>query len=108
MTPLTTKDAHKRFPQWTDAHDFAFQTIKALVCGADCLTVIDQQSPGDNHIFLTCDASDWCTGAALSFGATWETARPVAFDSIQLNAAERNYPIHEKELLTIIRALKKW
>ena len=108
LTLLTTKDAHKHFPQWTDAHDFAFQTIKALVCGADCLTVIDHQSPGDNRIFPTCDASDWHTGAALSFGATWETARPVAFDSIQLNAAERNYPIHEEELLAIIRALKKW
>ena len=27
---------------------------------------------------------------------------------MQLCAAERNYPIHEKELLAIIRALKKW
>jgi hypothetical protein len=27
---------------------------------------------------------------------------------MQLKAAEKNYPIHEKELLAIIRALKKW
>ena len=44
----------------------------------------------------------------LSFGPTWETARPVAFDSMQLKGAELNYPIHEKELLAILRALKKW
>jgi hypothetical protein len=55
-----------------------------------------------------CDASDWQTGATLSFGLTWETARPVAFDSMQLKGAEKNYPVHEKELLAIIQALKKW
>ena len=38
----------------------------------------------------------------------WESARPVAFDSMQLKGAEKNYPVHEKELLAIIRALKKW
>jgi hypothetical protein len=35
-------------------------------------------------------------------------ARPVAFDSMQLNDAQKHYPIHEKELLAIIHALKKW
>jgi hypothetical protein len=44
----------------------------------------------------------------LSFGETWETARPVAYDSYQLNDAEKNYPVHEKELLAIVKALKKW
>jgi hypothetical protein len=44
----------------------------------------------------------------LSFGPTWEMAHPVAFDSMQLKDAEKNYPVHEKELLAIIRALKKW
>ena len=35
-------------------------------------------------------------------------AWPEAFDSLQLKAAKWNYPVHEKELLVIIRALKKW
>ena len=35
-------------------------------------------------------------------------AHPVAFDSMQLNDAQKCYPIHEKELLAIIHALKKW
>jgi hypothetical protein len=61
-----------------------------------------------NKIFVTCDASNWRTGAVLSFGPSWETARPVAFDSMQLKGAEKNYSVHEKELLVIIRALKKW
>ena len=27
---------------------------------------------------------------------------------MQLKGAEKNYPVHEKELLAIIRTLKKW
>lgn len=108
LTPLTTKESRKDFPTWNAAHQLAFEAIKALVVSADCLTTIDHINPRDNKIFVTCDGSDWRTGATLSFGPTWETARPVAFDSMQLKGAEKNYPVHEKELLAIIRALKKW
>jgi len=102
LTPLMTKECRKDFPTWTTAHQTAFEAIKALVVSADCLTTIDHENPGDNKIFVTCDASDWRSGATLSFGQTWETARPVAFDSMQLKDAEKNYPVHEKELLAII------
>jgi len=68
LTPLTTKDAHKHFPPWTDEHQSVFEGIKSLVVGADCLTIIDHETPGDNKIFVTCNASDWCTGTVLSFG----------------------------------------
>ena len=60
------------------------------------------------NTFVTCDASDWCTGTCLSFVNSWETVRPVAYNSMQLSEAEKYYPIHEKELLAIVRALKKW
>jgi hypothetical protein len=102
------KEAQKNFPAWSNSHQFAFDAIKQLVIGRECLTTINHDSPGDSKIFVTCDASDWHTGGILSFGPTWETTRPVAFDSTQLNGAECNYPIHEKELLSIVRALKKW
>ena len=107
LTPLTMKEAKLDF-NWNVQHETAFNTIKMLVVGSSCLTVINHSTPGNNEIFMTCGASDWCTGACLSFGETWETAHPVAYDSMQLNSAEQNYPIHEKELLAIIRALKKW
>ena len=108
LTPLTTKDAKQQFPTWTAKHQCTFDAIKALVVSQECLTVIDHANPGENNIFVTCDMSDWRTGAVLSFGLTWETARPVAFDSMQLKGAELNYPIHKKELLAILHALKKW
>ena len=107
LTPLTNKMAKSDFSR-TDDHQLAFESIKALVVSADCLTVIDHANPGKNKIFVTCDASDWHTGACLTFGETWETTHPVAYDLMQLGPAEQNYPIHKKELLAMIRALKKW
>ena len=70
LTPLTTKEARKSFPPWTSDHDAAFEAIKALVVSTECLTTIDHLNPGDNKVFVTCDASDWRTGATLSFGPT--------------------------------------
>ena len=100
------KDAKSHF-SWSEEHQAAFDDIKALVVSTNCLTVINHADP-DNKIFIACNVSDWQTGACLSFGKTWETSHPVAYDSIQLSGAEKNYPIHEKELLAIIRTLKKW
>jgi hypothetical protein len=62
----------------------------------------------DYKRFITTEASDKCSGAVLSFGPSWETPRPVAIDSMTFKNAELNYPVHEKELLAIICALKKW
>lgn len=107
LTPLTSAAAEKEFPLWEPAHQAAFDAIKRLVTSTECLTVIDYTDKS-KKIFLTTDASERRTGAVLSFGETWETARPVAYDSYQLTAAEKNYPVHEKELLAIVKALKKF
>ena len=37
------------------------------------VTTIEHLNPGDNKIFVMCDASDWRTGMTLSFGPTWES-----------------------------------
>ncbi|KIK36120.1 hypothetical protein CY34DRAFT_47249, partial [Suillus luteus UH-Slu-Lm8-n1] len=63
LTTLTTKAAELDFPTWTDQHSNAFQAIKELVVSPECLTTIDHDHPGANKIFLTCDASDYATGA---------------------------------------------
>lgn len=91
-----------------EVHQGAFDEIKALVTSRECLTVIDHDNMGDNQIFVACDASDRRTGEVLMYGKTRETARPVAFDSTQLKPVEMNYPVHKKELLACVRALKKW
>jgi hypothetical protein len=81
LTPLTRKECNVIFPKWTPEHHQVFEAIKALVVSHDCLTTVDHHNPGDNKIFVTCDASQRHTGAVLSFGPTWEMARPVAFES---------------------------
>jgi len=63
---------------------------------------IDHKNLGNNKVFITCDVSDWQTGTALSVGTSWELAHPVAFNSMQLKGPEKNYPVHEMELLAII------
>ncbi|KAI0338305.1 hypothetical protein BDW22DRAFT_1315165, partial [Trametopsis cervina] len=63
LTPLTTKDAEKAWPGWTDTHNVAFRAIKKLVTSAECLTVIDHENMRDNRVFVSTDASDWATGA---------------------------------------------
>lgn len=108
LTPLTMKSADHEWPGWNSSHQTAFDAIKRLVVSRDCLGTIDHDNMGDNKIFVTCDASDWRTGAVLSVGTSPASARPVAFDSMQLKDAQLNYPVHEKELLSIVRALKKW
>jgi hypothetical protein len=108
LPPLTTKEAQCNFPLWTLEHQNAFEGIKALVISQECLMTINHTNLGENKVFVTCDASDWRTGATLSVGTSWELAWPIAFDSMQLKGPEKNYPVHEKELLAIIRALKKW
>ena len=108
LNALTTKASQLSFPAWTPSHQHAFQAIKDLVVSPHCLTTINHDNPGNNCIFLTCDASDYRTGAVLYWGPSWEDSRPVTFDSTPLRDAELNYPVHEKELLAIIRRVKKW
>src|SRR5882762_4425873 len=74
LTPLTSKTSDALFPMWTAHHEATFLGIKSLVLSTDCLTTIDHINPGPNRIFVTCDASDWRTGAVLIFGETWETS----------------------------------
>ena len=108
LTELTTKEAERSFLSWTPRYQEAFDEIKKIVMSRDCLTTIDFTKMPDHKIFVTTDTSNRCSGAVLSFGSSWETACPVAFDSMTFKNAELNYPVHEKELLAIICALKKW
>jgi len=52
---------------------------------------------------------DFATGAVLSQQSTADGKwHPVAFYSKSLSSVERNYEIHNKEMLAIIHALEEW
>jgi hypothetical protein len=108
LDELTTKECDKSFPSWEPKHQTAFDAIKVLATSKKCLATIDASLMPGHKIFVTTDASDTGSGAVLSFGPTYDTARPVAYDSRAFKGTELNYPVHEKELLAIIRALAKW
>jgi len=50
--------------------------------------------------------SDFVTRGVLSMKCEDEKWRPVAYISKLLNEAERNYEIHNKEMLAIIQCLE--
>ena len=54
------------------------------------------------------DASDYATEEVLLMECKDGLWRPVVFLSKSLNETERNYEIHNKEMLVIIRGLENW
>ena len=50
LTPLTTKEAKKHFPLWTESHQAIFKSIKSLVLSTECLTTMDHENLGHNKI----------------------------------------------------------
>jgi len=54
------------------------------------------------------DALDYAMRDVLSMECEDRLWRPVAFLSKSLNKTERNYKIHDKEMLAVIRGLENW
>jgi len=59
----------------------------------------------DKEIRVETDALEYTIGGVLSMRCEDEKWRPVAFISKSLNEVERNYKIHNKEMLAIVRCL---
>jgi len=62
----------------------------------------------DRKMRIEVDASDYTMGGVLSMECEDGLWRPVAFLSKSLNKTERNYKIHDKEMLAIIQGLESW
>ena len=60
----------------------------------------------DKEMRVEVDASDLAMGGVLSMKCENENWRLVAYISKSLNKAKRNYEIHDKEMLAIIRCLE--
>ena len=60
----------------------------------------------DKEMRVEADASDFTTGGVLLMKCEDKRWRPVAYISKSLNEAERNYEIHDKKMLAIIRCLE--
>jgi hypothetical protein len=90
---------------WGLPQEDSFMKLKELVTSAPVLVL-----PNNNLPFrLKADGSGIATGVVLSQQQVDDNAwHPVAFLSKALNPVERNYEIHDTEMLAIIRGLEQW
>jgi len=89
---------------WSRREQAAFEDLKTAVTTAPVLV-----SPQESDPFrIEVDSSDFTTGAVLSQQSMTDGKwHPVAFYSKSLSSVERNYEIHDKEMLAIIHALEE-
>ena len=90
--------------EWTEKQEKAFKELKKRFIQEPVLAMLDL----DKKIRIEVDASDYATGGVLLMEGENGKWRLVRFLSKSLNKTERNYKIHDKEMLVIIRGLESW
>lgn len=88
---------------WGTPQQEAFDTLKAKLSTAPLLILPDPGLP----FHLNVDASAFAIGAVLSQDQG-NGLQPIAYESRKLSPAEQNYPVHDREMLAIIHALRVW
>jgi len=90
--------------EWMERQKRAFKELKEKFTRELMLAVPDL----DKKMRMEVDASDYATGGVLSMegedGRWWL----VAYLLKLLNETEKNYEIHDKEMLAVIRGLENW
>ena len=67
------------------------------------------QYPDQDHKFrLETNASEFAVGGVISVKCDDGEFRPVAYLLHSMTPPKRNYPIHDKEMLAIIKATEAW
>jgi len=102
LTRLTRKGTPWNF---SDECRTAFNMLKKAFTTAPVLTHWMPDTP----ITVETDASDYALAAVLSITTpTSGKMHPIAFHSRTFSEPERNYDVHDKELLAIFEAFKRW
>ena len=102
--PLSTMTCKDTLFQWTSLLIQAFARLKLVLVSAPTLALPNPKQP---FIVMT-NALNIAMGAVLSQPDDHDELHPVAFKSHKLTNAEKNYPVHKKEILAIIKALQAW
>ena len=89
---------------WTEKQGKAFRELKEWFIKELVLVALDL----DKKLRVEVDTSDYVMGGILLMEVENRRWKPVAFLSKSLNKTERNYEIHNKEMLVIIRGLEVW
>jgi len=99
MNVLTQKDEKW---QWEEAQQKAFDELKQVFTTKPVLAAPNL----DKEFRVEADASNYATRGVLSMKCSDEKWRPIAFISQSLSDTERNYRIHDKEMLAVVRCLE--
>ncbi|GJP30377.1 hypothetical protein CLOM_g962, partial [Closterium sp. NIES-68] len=101
--PLTDLLQKGTFYEWGEKQQAAFEALKNLLMSPPVLRIADPERPFE----VITDASDIAIGAVLmqDFG---NGLQPITYESRKMQSAERNYPVHDKEMLAIVHAFKIW
>jgi len=102
--PLHNMVKKDRKWEWIEKQERAFKELKKRFMQEPVLAALDL----DKEMRMEVDALDYTTGGVLSIEGEDGKWRPVAFLYKSLNETERNYEIHDKEMLVIIRGLESW
>lgn len=90
--------------EWQKEQQDAFDGIKKLFAEGDIRVHYNSQKP----CVIDTDASDCAIAARLQQPDDEGRLRLVSCYARSLSPAEQNYDIHDKELLAIVSALKRW
>jgi len=90
--------------KWEGEQEKAFERLKVVFTTEPILAIPDI----NREMRVEADASDYAMGGVLLTKCEDGKWRPVAFISQSLNTTERNYKIHDKEILAVIRCLEAW
>jgi len=101
LNKLTRKD--KKW-KWKEEQQKAFKRLKEIFTTRPVLTMPDL----NKEFRVEADTSNFATEEILSMKCENNLWKPVTFISKLLNKTERNYEIHDKEILGVIRCLKAW
>jgi len=101
MNQLTRKDEKWK---WREEQQAVFEQLKAIFTTRPMLATPEL----DKKFRPEADASNFATGGVLSVKCNNDLWRPVSFISKALNEIERNYEIHNKKMLGVIRCLEAW
>ncbi|GJP82651.1 hypothetical protein CLOP_g12898 [Closterium sp. NIES-67] len=101
--PLTDRLKDHDCFWWGEKHQAAFDQLKIALTSPPVLRISNPDRPYE----VITDASDIAIGAVLlqDFG---DGLQPVAYESRKLQGAEKNYMVHDKEMLAIVHAFKTW
>src|SRR5260370_22452834 len=102
--PLHTLTQKSKDWSWGAAEQQGFDALKSTITSAPTLAFPSKSSP----FCLECDASNFAMGAVLSQQQEDGLFHLVGFMSKSFSNTERNYQIHNKEMLVIMCALEEW